>query len=254
MATELYGDAIFEGSKANVIDRKDIFGAPVKRLIIEGIAIQCDIPGINNRAYPKRIIEREATRLKNDFIRYGRLAASMNHPRLDSEGGAKDYPIFEMDLMSICALVEDLWMEGNNLMVRMVVMEETECGRQLAALIRGGYHPGFSLRGAGSTINMGDHEEIADDYTMITIDVVGNPSFGQPAIFTARQESVESKKKVIVESVGQPRPLVESVDSIMNRYGQEIAHSYSNCNNFKLGLGLYDKVGLVSALRGLTWN
>lgn len=253
MATsQLYGDAIFEGSNASLVDRKDVFGNPVKRLIIEGTAIQCDIPGINNRSYPKRIIEREMKRLLKDYVVLGRLGASLNHPRLGADGTAKDYPIFEMDLMSICALIEDLYMEGNDLKVRMVVMEETKAGRQLAALIRGGYHPGFSLRGAGSTINVGDHEEIADDYTMITIDVVGNPSFGQPAIFTARQESVSANGVAIVESVNGPRPLVESVTDVMARYGKEIRHNYAN---LVTGFGRYSRDGVVSALRGFgTWN
>ena len=249
MATnQLYGDVIFEGSSAAMVDRKDIFGNNVKRLIIEGTAIRCNIPGINNRAYPRRIIEREMNRLIKDFVVRGRLAASLNHPRLGADGTAKDYPIFEMDLMSICALIEDLHMEGDELKVRMVVMEETAAGKQLAALIRGGYHPGFSLRGAGSTINVGEHEEIADDYTMITIDVVGNPSFGQDAIFTARQESAESAgKSPLTEAVTGPRPLVESVTDIMNRYGREIEHNYKN---FVVGFGRYDKTGLISALRG----
>ena len=249
MATNnIYGDAIFEGSSAALVDRKDIFGNPVKRLIIEGTAIRCDVPGINNRAYPKRIIEREMNRLIKDFVARGRLAASLNHPRLGADGTAKDYPIFEMDLDSICALIEDLHMEGDVLKVRMVVLEETKAGHQLAALIRGGYHPGFSLRGAGSTINMGEHEEIADDYTMITIDVVGNPSFGQEAIFTARQESAEANgAKVLTEAATGPRPLVESVTDVMARYGKEIERTYTN---FVLGPGRYDKNGLISALRG----
>ena len=254
MATnQIYGDAIFEGSTVSLVDRKDMFGNNVKRLIIEGTAIKCDVPGINNRAYPQRIIEREANRLVKDFVVKGRLAASLNHPRLGPDGTAKDYPIFEMDLMSICALVEDLHMEGNVLKVRMVVMEETVAGKQLAALIRGGYHPGFSLRGAGSTINMGEHEEIADDYTMITIDVVGNPSFGQDAIFTARQESAEAAgKTALTESVTGPRVLVESVTDVMNRYGQEIKNHYAN---IQVGFDRYDKNGLISALRGFdTWN
>lgn len=248
MATnQLYGDAIFEGSTVSLVDRKDMFGNNVKRLIIEGTAIKCNVPGINNRAYPQTTIKREADRLMKDFVMKGRLAASLNHPRLGPDGTAKDYPIFEMDLMSICALVEDLHMEGDLLKVRMVVMEETVAGKQLAALIRGGYHPGFSLRGAGSTINVGDHEEIADDYTMITIDVVGNPSFGQEAIFTARQESAEGKANALTESVTGPRPLVESVNDIMNRYGAEIANHYATIS---VGGGLYDKNGLISALRG----
>ena len=174
----LVGDIFLEGVKAQLLDRTDEFGVGVKRLVIEGIGIVCDIPGINNRSYPRRIIEREMKRLMAEMVSRGRLAAELNHPRLDVNGDAKDYPIFEMNLEKVCALIEDLHMEGDKLMVRMVVLEETPAGKTLAGLIRGGYHPGFSLRGAGSTVPAGDHEEIGDDYTMITIDVVGNPSFG----------------------------------------------------------------------------
>jgi len=48
---------------------------------------------------------------------------------------------------------------------------------------------------------------IADNYKMITVDVVGNPSFGQSAIFTARRESVDEPKslKVLTESINSLR-------------------------------------------------
>ena len=59
----LVGDVFLEGVTAKMMDRKDEFGVGVKRLVIEGIGIVCDIPGINNRAYPLRIISREAERL-----------------------------------------------------------------------------------------------------------------------------------------------------------------------------------------------
>jgi len=238
---QICGDNIMEAS-TRVVERTDIFGAKAKRLIIEGVGIQCDVPGINNRSYPKAIIEREINRLNKDMVAYGRLAGELNHPRLDAQGDAKDYPIFEMNLYKACALVEDMHMEGNNLMVRMLVMEGTQGGDQLAALIRNGYHPGFSLRGAGSTINVGDHEEIADDYTMITIDVVGNPSFGQAAIFNSRTESVASRPngKVLVESVTNP-----AVISRINNYSQEVA-MYSN--RLMTGYNTFDKKALISAM------
>ncbi len=243
----LVGDIFLEGVKAQLLDRTDEFGVGVKRLVIEGIGIVCDIPGINNRSYPRRIIEREMKRLMAEMVSRGRLAAELNHPRLDVNGDAKDYPIFEMNLEKVCALIEDLHMEGDKLMVRMVVLEETPAGKTLAGLIRGGYHPGFSLRGAGSTVPAGDHEEISDDYTMITIDVVGNPSFGQDAIFNSRTESVEKKGKTLTESVsGNRKPLIESIQSVMNSYGKAIARNYED---LMICPGVYNKNALVSALR-----
>ena len=50
-----------------------------------------------------------------------------------------------------------------------------------------------------------EYEQIADNYTMITVDVVGNPSFGQSAIFNAKRESVEKPVKVLTESINSLR-------------------------------------------------
>ena len=255
MMQHLVGDIFVESSTAKLVDRTDEFGVGVKRLIIEGIGIICDVPGINNRSYSQPIIEREMNRLMKEMVSRGRLAAELNHPRLDANGDAKDYPIFEMNLEKVCALIEEMHMEGNKLMVRMVVLEETPAGKTLAGLIRGGYHPGFSLRGAGSTVTVGDHEEISDDYTMITIDVVGNPSYGQAAIFNSRTESVApakesvapAKRKGLTESVGASRkPLLESIERVMGRYGRAIARDYGK---LEIAYGLYNKNALISVLR-----
>ena len=50
---------------------------------------------------------------------------------------------------------------------------------------------------------------------MITVDVVGNPSFGQSAIFNARRESVERNTPVSV--------LTESINSLR----REVAYNRS---------------------------
>ena len=83
---------------------------------------------------------------------------------------------------------------------------------------------------------------------MITIDVVGNPSFGQDAIFNSRTESVSAKAKPLTESVSNvaPRPLVESIESVMGRYGRAIARGYGNLEEC---YGVYNKNALISALR-----
>ena len=140
---------VYEGSAVREETRLGLDGKPVKRLIIEGYAIVCGVAGINGREYPKPIIEREVNRLNRELVPYGRLAAELNHPRLDEEGNAKDYPIFEINMMKMCAVVEELRMEGDKVYCRMVVCEETDGGRNLAGALRGGLRPGYSLRGAG---------------------------------------------------------------------------------------------------------
>ena len=220
-------------------ERVGLDGKMVKRLIIEGTAIVCGTVGINGREYPREIIAREVDRLNRDFVAYGRLAAELNHPRLDDEGRPRDYPIFEMNLKKTCAVIEDLHMEGDNLKCRMVVAEDTDAGHDLAGLIKIGYHPGYSLRGAGDTVRKIDpntreeFERIADNYTMITVDVVGNPSFGQSAIFNARRESVERNTPVSV--------LTESINTLR----REVAYNRSLIST---GYRTYNRESLIGFL------
>lgn len=209
---EIIGVPNFDDSKVSVAERTDVFGNKVKRLILEGTAIVCDEPGINGRSYPRSIIAREVEKLNRTKIRLGRLAAELNHPRVDIEGNPKDYPIFEMNLWKTCAVIEELRMDGKNLYCRMVVAEDTDAGRNLAGLIKAGYTPGYSLRGAGDTIKLPTgYEEIDPDYTLITVDVVGNPSFDNKALITSHFESDAGKRK-------SHKILTECIE----RYGKEI--------------------------------
>lgn len=234
--SQIIGAPNFNDSKVYTEERVDLDGNKVKRLIIEGTAIVCDEPGINGRSYPLRIISREVDKLIKTKVSKGRLAAELNHPRLDEDANPKDYPIFEMNLWKTCAVVEDLRMDGKKLYCRMVVAEDTQAGKNLAGLLKVGYVPGYSLRGAGSTKSRGDYEEIDDDYVMITIDVVGNPSFDDKALISHHYESNNGGKmshKAIMESI--------------ERYGREVVKNRTN--NFVAGYKKYNVNALVEAIK-----
>jgi hypothetical protein len=178
-------------------------GEKTKKLKIYGTAIVTDIPGINGRAYPKDILGPEVARFNEKFIDRGRGVAELNHPRLTSDGEGKDYSVFEINLMKACAVVEELYFEGNKLYCKMAVVENHPAGQALKALIDSGYVPGYSLRGAGSVVDSGKgYLEVADDYRLITIDVVGNPSFDDKALISSVYESVKgSSAQVLTEAV-----------------------------------------------------
>lgn len=223
-------------SSVRIEERVGLDGKPVRRLIIEGYAIVCDVSGINGREYPRTIIAREVDRLNREAVPYGRLAAELNHPRLDPEGNSRDYPICEMDLSKLCAVVEELRMEGNKVFCRMVVAEDTDAGRNLAGAIKAGYRPGYSIRGAGDTVPKGDHEVVTDNYTLITVDVVGNPSFGKAAIVTSH-----------VESAGQKAARMKAITESINTLGREVAH---NRQLRDLGYRKYDLDAFVQFAHG----
>lgn len=211
----------------------DITGAKVKRLKIFGTAIVCDVPGINGRAYPKKILEAEVNRFNDKFVKRGRAAAQLNHPRLTSEGEGKDFSVFEMNLMLTCALIEELYFKGNQLYCKMVVVEDHPAGKALAALIKAGYVPGYSLRGAGSVVDSGrGYYTVDTDYRLITIDVVGNPSFDDKALISSVYESAGSPNKV--------KLLTESVECA----AKELIYN----QNVKAGFKQYNKNALESCL------
>jgi hypothetical protein len=194
MSNELLVDNSFGDLRAKYESATMIEGAdPVKRLKIYGTAIVCGRPGINGRSYPLSIMKKEANNFIKTRVKTGRAGAELNHPRLDKDGDGKDYSVFEINLKKACALIEEITFSGNNMKTKMVVAEEHSAGSDLKALIDIGYRPGFSLRGAGSvTQSPNGYLEVADDYKLITIDVVGNPSFDDDAIFDNMYESIKS--------------------------------------------------------------
>lgn len=180
--------------KAKYEASSSIEGAePTKRLKIYGTAIVCNRPGINGRSYPLQIMKSEANSFIKTRVSTNRAIAELNHPRLDSNGDGKDYSVFEINLKKACAKIEEITFSGNNMLTKMVVAEDHNSGTDLKALLDIGYRPGFSLRGAGSVAQSSKGMlEVTDDYKLITIDVVGNPSFDDDAIFDNMYESIKS--------------------------------------------------------------
>ncbi len=224
------------------MSRIGLDGKPKKRIILRGVCLVCDAVGINGRKYPRPIMMREVEYLRRAKIPFGRLAAELNHPRLDQKNIPIDYSIMEMNLWKTCALIEDLHFEGNNLVCQMVVAEGTPAGDCLAGLLRTGYRPGYSIRGTG-TAHLIDPNgpkdgdlEVNDDYTLITVDVVGNPSFGDAAIFDSYIEAINRDvgKQILMESATRVR--------------REFRKNYI----LRTGFGSFDKNILIESLsRGI---
>lgn len=193
-------------------------GKKKKVLKIKGTAVESEVVGINGRLYPRDIIKREADKFVKTRILEGRSGAELNHPRVDSDGNGKDGSIFEINLARVCAIIEELKMVNNSLKIKYRVTESgdrglTTCGDILANLIEHGMRPGCSLRGAGGAYeHPKGHEIIADNYRLITVDVVGNPSFDTAAMLDTVYESVKNGSMLS----NDVRILTESVDGGLN--------------------------------------
>lgn len=217
----------------------NLAGKKVKRLKLQGTAIVCDLAGINGRSYPKHILEAEVSRFVKKYLNTGRAAAELNHPRLDENGEGKDYSVFEMNLLKTCCVIEELYFKGNELFCKMRVVEEHPAGQALKALIDDGYVPGFSLRGAGSVIDTGKgYMEISDDYRLITVDVVGNPSFDEKALITPVYEAMKGNK-------------IQLLTEAINHVRKEILVEAAIHQKIRTGSKQFNRKGLVNLLESI---
>ena len=208
-------------------------GEKIKVLKLVGTAVVCDKPGINGRSYPLKVMKREAERYMKKYVRNGRSFSELNHPRLNEKGEGKDYPVFEINLSKVCALIEELSFKGDRMLIKLRVIEKHPAGAALKALVDAGLRPGVSLRGAGSTKKMSGYSEVTDDYRLITIDVVGNPSFDDDAVLDSLYEGIQAGKVQI---------LTEAVDMA----SQEFIHTIEPKNNLFSGRKKLNKDALVN--------
>ena len=134
------------------------------QLFIEGIFAQAEVLNGNKRIYPKAILEKAVNEYIDKFIKNGKSIGEFNHP---------DYPTPKWDNAAI--MIKELKMEGNNVYGKALVLD-TEKGKHLQALIRGGYNVGVSTRGLGNTKLSEEGNTEVTAYQMTAVDVVDNPS------------------------------------------------------------------------------
>jgi hypothetical protein len=194
---------------------ESISGSPLKekRLKLHGTAIVCDEPGINGRTYPTRLMTRESKKFTDNYIKYANSLGELNHPPVDDEGNARLLPVTEINLEKVSHIIEELHMVNNHMKIKFRIIEKHPCGAILKALIEDGIPVGVSLRGLGSVYRDGNRNMVADDYELITVDVVGRPSYGKAAMMQSVMEATSSHKIPV---------LTEAVDVAVQEFRNEI--------------------------------
>lgn len=190
-----------------------------KRLKLEGTAIVCDSPGINGRTYTSRLMSREATKFTNNYIKTANSLGELNHPPVDDDGNARELPVTEINLSKVCHIIEKLEMQGNRMIIKSRVIDKHPCGAIIKVLVDDGIPVGNSLRGLGSVYRDGGVTYVADDYGLITVDVVGRPSYGNNAMLHSLVEAVNSHKIPLI---------TESVEYAVREFRTEIDNSVKN--------------------------
>lgn len=136
-----------------------------KKLYAEGKIGHAGVPTLNGRLYTLPIMRREVSRLQSR-IEQASLYAAVDHP---GDGKSK--------IMNTGALIRGLRVEDNGeIWGKFEIIEDTDCGRNLAALLRRGA-VGVSSRGLGSTsMNHEGHDVVGEDFRLVSFDFVLDPA------------------------------------------------------------------------------
>ena len=132
---------------------------------VEGIMQRAVAKNQNGRTYSKDILEREAEKYINEFVKNGNAFGELDHP---------ESPI--VSLKNASHIVKELWWKGNDLMGRVELLN-TPAGNIVKEIIKAGHTIGISSRGTGSVQQTNEGTlEVQPDFELVCWDFVSNPS------------------------------------------------------------------------------
>ena len=128
----------------------------------------------NKRKYPEAVLRRSIEELKKKLAR---------QPAYGSTAHRKDLAVDD-----ISHIIEDAKLEGKTGYAVIRVLP-TSKGKNVLAIIKGGGKLGISTRGYGETKNEAGVEVVCDNYELLGLDFVLNPSL---PLFAGKDEILES--------------------------------------------------------------
>ena len=137
-----------------------------KDYFIEGIFLQGDLVNRNGRNYPMAVLDKEANRYNEEFIKTNRAYGELGHP---------DGPTINLERVS--HMIKSLTKEGTNYIGKAKVMD-TPYGKIVKSLIDEGAQLGVSSRGMGTLKQSNEGvNEVQGDFMLATAgDIVADPS------------------------------------------------------------------------------
>lgn len=131
---------------------------------LRGLFHLAETKNANGRIYPVKLLEREVSRIM-PAIKDRRVLGELNHPSDPS-----------INLEKSSHVITNLKMSGNKVFGELETLK-TPAGRILDGLIESGIRLGISSRGLGSLReDQSGVKYVQEDYSVVTWDVVANPS------------------------------------------------------------------------------
>jgi hypothetical protein len=181
-------------------------GCTTPEYYITGVFMQAETPNRNNRIYSRDAMEKAVARYNEHFIKTRRSLGELEHPIPDvtRDGG-------RISLKRISHIVTELEMRGNDVIGKAKIIDTAD-GKIVKTLMDEGVTLGVSSRGYGLSKREGRYERIKDDFILMAIDIVYDPS--APNAFVSNiTESIDTFLENGHISTDEYQHLLESVQS-----------------------------------------
>ena len=132
---------------------------------VEGVMQRAKAENQNGRVYSKAILEREAKKYVDEFVKRGNAFGELDHP---------ESPV--VSLKNASHIVKELYWKGDDLMGKVELLN-TPAGNIVKEIIKAGHTIGISSRGTGSVNQTNEGQlEVQPDVELVCWDFVSNPS------------------------------------------------------------------------------
>jgi Prohead core protein serine protease len=155
---------ITEHKEDNIQTLVEDAGSGKKNYFIRGIFMESELVNKNGRRYPSEIMEREVNNYNKNYIETSRSLGELGHPQ---------GPTLNLD--RVCHIIKEMKMDGNIVYGKAKILD-TPYGNIVKNLIDEGVRLGVSSRGMGSLKQVNGINEVQDDFSLATVDIVADPS------------------------------------------------------------------------------
>ena len=132
---------------------------------VEGVMQRATAENQNGRVYSKELLQREAKKYVEEFVKRGNAFGELDHP---------ETPV--VSLKNASHIVKELYWKGDDLMGKVELLN-TPAGNIVKEIIKAGHTIGISSRGTGSVQQTNEGTlEVQPDFELVCWDFVSNPS------------------------------------------------------------------------------
>ena len=172
-------------------------------LLVEGRLQTAEVKNGNGRYYPREVLEREVEKYIKGPIAEMRDLGELDHP--DSQ---------VINLKNVSHNIKEIHWDGNDV-IGVIEILPTPSGNILTELFKNGITVGVSSRGMGSLKQLGETQEVQDDFELLCWDFVSTPS--TPGAYVA---PINEGLEFVSTKVGEYNVINDIITEILCNNGQ----------------------------------